>query len=404
MLLVNSKMYNKMKAFFTLYLIILSGIAGIAQTDAQFKGGSDSNEYIRALDSITMTYSNFIDQVNSLSSGLSEIEQERAAAFLTGTYSLVMESYLDNGNPADPGLTVWMTKYRKFAGDNPYTIYTQAPVNVNYAYKLSGKIFNGIYFGLQVYSLRQGFNLPSANIGLKDLTLNEDGTFEIFISKERPQNVFNWVPLTEGDHCFLVRQYFRERNDIQPATLKIERIDHNEVGTNIPLTSYLDRLANANKMLTDYIAGTIEINNILRDNAPNHYADPGAQILQPRYGGSMYPTKDNIYQGFWVSLKPGEAIHLHGKLPKALYASYVFYDRWYQTPEYRSVNCFRTMEEIVLNPDGTFDLYISPEKIDHPNWIDTGGLYEGSYSSRYLLSETKEFPTVEIIKIKNLNR
>jgi len=96
-------------------------------------------------------------------------------------------------------------------------------------------------------------------------------------------------------------------------------------------------------------------------------------------------------------------MRVHGRLPKdTLYASYVFYDRWYNTPTYPQANCFRTMNEVVLNSDGTFDLYISPEKINHPNWIDTGGLYEGSYSSRYMLSSETEFPTVEIVSIANI--
>jgi hypothetical protein len=96
---------------------------------------------------------------------------------------------------------------------------------------------------------------------------------------------------------------------------------------------------------------------------------------------------------------------VHGFLPKkTLYASYVFYDRWYNTPNYRKINSFRTMDEIVLNTDGSFDLYISPEKIDHPNWIDTGGLYEGSYSSRYMLSEESVFPEIKVIKINDIKK
>jgi hypothetical protein len=392
-----------MKKLIFLLLSFVS-FAAIGQEVGSGQTGVKGNPNIIAIDSIIKTYEHYIREVNDMSSGLSDLEKERAASFLTGTYSLVMESYVDKGNPADPGLTEWMTKYRKFAGDNPYTIYTQAPVNVQYEYKLSGKIGNSIYFGLQMYSLKEGFNLPSANIGLNDIKFNTDGTFEIYISKNRPADVQNWVPLAEGDHCFLIRQYFRNRSDIQPAQLKIERTDQNIANNHVPQTTLLERLENARKMLVDYIAGTIEINDILRQNAFNAYPKPGSKILQPKYGGSMYPTKDNVYQGFWVSLKPGQAIHLHGKPPKALYASYVFYDRWYQTPDYRKINSFRTLDELVLNPDGTYDIYISPEKIDHPNWINTGGLYEGSYSSRYMLSQDREFPTVEVINITDISK
>jgi len=392
-----------MRTIFGLILTLVVFMAS-AQDRHSKKNDKATNPDVMALDAIIKTYEKYIDEVNAMTASLSDIEKERAATFLAGTYSLVMESYVDNGNPAEPGLTSWMTRYRKFAGDNPYTIYTQAPVNIEFEYKLSGKRGNNTYFGLQMYSLRQGFNLPSANMSLDDIKFNQDGTFEIYISKDRPKSVQNWVPIGEGDHCFLIREYFGSRTNIRPCELKVERIDNNTPTRPVALTTLRERLENANKMLVDYIAGTIEITSMLRENALNHYPKPDAKVTQPQYGGSMYPTKDNTYEGFWVSLKPGEAIHLHGRLPKAFYASYVFYDRWYQTPDYRNINCFRTADELALNPDGTYDIYISPEAIDHPNWINTGGLYEGSYSSRYMLSEDKEFPTVEVVKIKTIKK
>jgi hypothetical protein len=158
-------------------------------------------------------------------------------------------------------------------------------------------------------------------------------------------------------------------------------------------------------MMKDYILGAIDVCSILANNALNEYASKDAQVRTPKYGGALYPTRDNKYEGCWVSLKEGEALQLHGFLPeKTLYASYVFYDRWYNTPDYRKFNCFRTKDEIVLNADTSFDLYVSPEKVDHPNWIDTGGVYEGSYSSRYLLSEETRFPEVSVVKISDITK
>jgi hypothetical protein len=331
-----------------------------------------------------------------MSAGLTDQEKARAAQFIAGTYDLVMESYVDKGDPARPGLTDWMTPQRKFAGDNPHTIYTQAPVDARFAYVLRGRPGNNFYMGLQLYGKAQGFNLPTANLSLPDIALESDGTFVIHIAKERPAGARNWVPLADGDHCFLVRQYFRDRHHIEPSLLHVERIDRGEPTAD----DYLLRLRLANEMFKEYVLGTIDVCGLLRDNAYNAYPSADASIRAPRYGGSLYPTRDNRYEGFWVKLDKGEAIHLHGFPPRDTpYASYVFYDRWYMTPDYRAVNCFRTADELVLNPDGSFDLYISPEKVDHPNWIDTGGLYEGSYSSRYLMSAETRFPDVRVISV-----
>jgi Protein of unknown function (DUF1214) len=381
-----------MRTFF-LSAILLANIA--------FSQTKYNNEYMDALRKIQHTYGKLLKVADSMSAGLSEQEKREAAEFARSAYSLVMESYVDKGNPAKPAFTVWMDPPRKFGGDNPHTIYSQTPVDPAYEYRISGKTGNTIYLGFQVYGYQEGFNLPTANIGLQEITLNADGTAEVYVSKTRPAGAKNWIPLTEGDHALLVRQYFRDRNNIQPANITIQRVDSKPSGKD----NYLQRLENADKMLTEYILGTIDICMLLKENALNAYAKPEAQVRAPKYGGSLYPTRDNSYEGFWVSLKPGEAIHLHGRLPKnALYSSYVFYNRWYITPDYRTVNSFLTGDEIKLNADGTYDLYISPEKINHPNWIDTNGKYEGSYASRYLVSSDKDFPAVKLIKISSLKQ
>lgn len=359
------------------------------------------NEYITALDKIQANYNFLSQKIDSMTAHLDANEKQIAANFLVATYDLVMESYVYKGNPANPGLTDWMKPpYRKFAGDNPHTIYTQAFIDAKYTYKLTGKLGSAFYLGIQNYSSSHGYNLTSGNISLDQMKINKKTkTFEVILSKERPVDAKNWVPIAEGDHSFIIRQYFKDRNNVVPADFKIERID--KLPT--PADNYLERLEKANLMLTEYIMGTIEVCNLLKTNALNAYPDKNAQVRAPKYGGALYPTKDNRYEGFWVQLKKGEAIHLHGTLPKdAKYVSFVFYDRWYQTPDYYTINSFMTGDELTINPDGTYDIYISPEKINHPNWIDTGGLYEGSYSSRYLLSNDTNFPTVEIVNVAQI--
>lgn len=363
------------------------------------KKAAPQNPLVWALLQANNTFDSLAVSVDSISAPLSEIEQQRAAFFLVSAYSIVMQSYVERGNPATPALTDWMTPPRKFGGDNPYTIYSQAPISDEFTYKLSGKSGNAIYMGVQLYGYADGFNVPTGNLSKKEMKLNPDGSFDVYIGKIRPKGAKNFIEMADTDHAFIVRQYFNRRTGIVPAKLSIARTDDNPSKG----TSYLERLEKTNKMMTDYILGTIEVTNLLRENAYNKYADKNAEVRLPRYGGALYPTKNNNYEGCWVALKEGEAMHVHGYLPKnTLYASYVFYDRWYNTPSYPEVNCFRTMNEIALNPDKSFDLYISPEKIDHPNWLNTGGLYEGSYSSRYLESTETVFPTIELVKTADI--
>lgn len=359
-----------------------------------------NSEYFNMQETVINTYNEMLKKTEEESGQLNDYDKKLEYQFAQGVYSLVMESYVEKGNPADPQITVWMRPGRKFAGDNPNTIYSQSFVEDKYIYKITGKLGNEVYFGLQLYKTENGANIPSGNINMKDMVLNKDGSFEIILSKEKPSNAKNWLALTSNDYTFLTRQYFTSRNDINPGYIEIKRID------NMPFENNLEtRISLANKKLRDYFLATFEANKMAKELSFNKYAPPNAPARQVSFAGALYPTLDNTYDGFWLSLKKGEAMHLHGKsLPKALYASFTFYNMWYMTPDYRYVNCYRTANELVLNKDGSYDIYISPEKVESPNWIDTDKQYEGTFAIRYLLAETKEFPTLEIVKIADIKK
>ena len=348
-----------------------------------------TNKFLIALQEIHREFLLLSKIIEKRSAALSDMEKKRASMFLYSAFDLVMESYVYKGDPAHPALTDWMKPYRKFGGDNPHTIYTQIPVDHHYSYVLKGRSGNAFYIGVQAYGYKAGYNLPTGFISLDDILPEKDGSFVLHLSVVRPSDAKNWICIQPKDHAIIIRQYFKGKLNNIPGKFTITRTDSSRYGS----PPYLKRLDKARSMLKEYINGTLEVCDLLHKNAFNDYPKANAEVKKPKYGGALYPTKDNRYNGFWVSLKTGEAIHLHGRLPQNTpYASYVFYDRWYTTPDYISFRTYLTNDDIVLNKDGSFDIYISPEQIEHPNRIDTAGLYEGSYSSRYLLSESTEFP------------
>lgn len=385
--------------------IILPAIAAVAlfscatPSATPTEGKAPQNQQIAALTAINSNFEKLSATVDSMTATLSEAEQHRAAFFLVSAYSLMMQAVVERGNPGYPMISEWMEPPRKFGGDNPYTIYSQIPISTEFTYRLTAKIGSAIYLGVQAYGSAQGFNIPTEGISIDKMKLNTDGSFDLYIGRNRPAEAINFLQISDGDHAAIVRQYFDSRVGNIPATIAIVRVDDN------PSTgpTYLQRLTKGIDMINDYIMGTIEVSTLLSEGAYNNYAPKDAVVRQPKYGGALYPTKDNRYEGCWVDLKEGQAMRVHGYLPKDTpYASYVFYDRWYNTPSYPEVNCFRTMDELALNADGSFDIYISPETINHPNWLNTGGLYVGSYSTRYLLSKETVFPTIDLVDIRDI--
>ena len=143
----------------------------------------------------------------------------------------------------------------------------------------------------------------------------------------------------------------------------------------------------------------MELTELIKAGGTNAYGPPGATYRQPKYGDALFPTLDNTYEGFFVDLAPDEAILLRGRLPRARYTSLVFYDRWWATPDYPRVRCYLTDRDLVLNADGSYDAVIAAADPGAPNWIDTGGLTQGIFASRFLLTEEKLLPEASVVKL-----
>lgn len=312
---------------------------------------------------------------------------------VVSAYSLSQEMWLFKSDPGKPAFTEWMANGRKTAGDSPYTVYLTTPVNVQHSYRLYGKLGQPTYFGLQIYKQIQGFNMPSSVFNQDEIVMDSEDNFEIIVSKDRPADGKNWIPLHDEDFLLMTREYRYDPRLQMPVQISIERIDQ----TSSAPPPLFDRFLKTAEYFKAIVFSTLEIASLL---SVNQFSPADAEVRMPKYGDSLFPTKDTFYDGFIVKLQPGEAIKLTGKLPgKWVYTSFVSYDRWYATPDYPSIRCYLTGRDLILNMDGTYTIYISADDPGHPNWIQTGGLYDGLFSYRYMLADSNPKPLVEKVKI-----
>ncbi|KMO78361.1 DUF1214 domain-containing protein [Mycolicibacterium chlorophenolicum] len=328
------------------------------------------------------------DVVARETEGLGDREVERGLFFLTSAYDLATEMWLQKGDPAAPELTNWEYPWRKYGGDNPTTSYLSAPVSPGRRYRLRGAVGDAVYAGVQVYTRGPGFNAPSANISDP---LGADGEIDLLIGGEQPADDSPWLPLTTGDYLIMVRLYHRR----PPATvpqLSFTRVDEAAQ----PELSWAQRALAAEAFFRDAVQSALSVTEVLRAAGVNAYPPPDATVHQPRYTGALFPTVDNVYDGFFVSLGPGQALRLQGRAPSARFFSFVFYDRWFNTPDFRSHRCFLTDSDIALE-GGSYEVVLGPDDPGHVNWIDTAGLTEGIFAIRCLLPRERHLPTATVV-------
>jgi hypothetical protein len=324
------------------------------------------------------------------------LERDRATDFLVAAFGLAVEMWYEKGDPCDPAWTEWMHPWRKLAGDNPGTVYLSAPVSARHQYLIRGPIARAHYVGVQLYHQVGGFNAPSANVSSAELVARQDGRFELVLGGERREGAANWLPLEPEDYIAMVRVYSYE-----PWTrwdVSIARVDEDPAEP-LPAEERLDKAAS---YFEAEVLSSMELTELIQAGGTNTYGPPDATYRQPKYGDALFPTLDNTYEGFFVDLQPDEAILLRGRLPKAKYTSLVFYDRWWATPAYPRVRCYLTDRDLTLNDDGTYDAVIAASDPGVPNWIDTAGLTQGIFASRFLLAEEKLLPEASVVKFAEL--
>jgi hypothetical protein len=356
----------------------------------------DTMQDLTDLTLVGSTWNDMSERVRACTESLPARERARAADFLFAAFSLAVEMWYQKGDPADPAWTEWMHPWRKLAGDNPGTVYLSAPVSPRHRYRVRGPIAGAHYVGVQLYRQVQGFNAPSAHMSSADLVADEDGRFELVLGGDRPDGARNWLPLQDDDYVAMVRVYSYE-----PWTrwdVSIERMDEAPAE---PLPA-AERLRKAASYFEAEVLSSIELTELIKAGSTNAYGPPDAAYRQPKYGDALFPTLDNTYEGFFVDLGPDEGILLHGRLPRAKYTSLVVYDRWWATPSYPSVRCYLTDRDLILNPDGSYDAVIAAADPGVPNWIDTGGLSQGVFASRFLLTEEKLLPEASVVKLTEL--
>lgn len=340
---------------------------------------------------LSRSLANNTEVVNREIAGLGPLEHERALFFLLSAYNLASEMWFQKGDPAAPVLTNWELPYRKYGGDNPTTIYLSAPVSPDLQYRLRGPIGDAVYAGVQVYTRGPGFNAPSANIS--DTALLGNGReIDLLIGGSDPGDGTPWLPLVADDYLVMVRLYHRVVPGAPPP-IEISCLNA-APGAGLPWSVRADK---ANEFFDEAVTSTMSVTEALRSAGVNSYPPPGATVKAPRYTGALFPTRDNVYDGFYLSLGPNQALRLRGTAPTAQFWSFVFYDRWFNTPDIPAHRCFLTGTDIELDADGRYEVVLAPRDPGHPNWIDTAGLAEGIFAIRYLLLQERELPDVDVI-------
>ena len=297
--------------------------------------------------------------------------------------------------------------------DNPDTIYRFMGVNGASEYEIHGRFLN--YADKKTlpadtsFSVLEGLSGTTSSILTgDDLVVNTDGSFVITVSTE-PSDEPNHLQLTSGSTLIAARNTLGNWNDEDPISLSIERVGGPpdslfaqiggfaflgpQVASNPTLTTLVSLIPPLPDMPPDLRGVFTAAILLVRGSQEAKYmalASTDPDTGKPREANTVSQPSSNaeflanqLQSNGYYELEDGQALVLKIDPGRANYFIVPTYDIWTITDDYWNKQTSLNNEQAIANRDGTYTVVISPTDPHVTNWIDTGGLHQGTISIRF---------------------
>jgi hypothetical protein len=307
--------------------------------------------------------------------------------------ALGIDEALRTSDPYEPALRPGnVDNHLKWGMDCPDALYSGSSIRSDAAYRIWGRPGGARFLHFQLMA-------GIANVGdlvADDLTLQPDGTFELFLSAERQGD--NWIHLAEGTSSLVVRQFFYDWLNEEPAALQIECLTPRPDGDHVAPSDEertARHLAALGAFVRDSVSFWWDIEEMGRAQGINAFRPP---VVRADIGGAT----DNVtVWGSW-ELADDEALLVEFTPPPALYWSLSFGNQWWETIDYARHQSSLNGHQAALD-GGAVRAVVAHRDPGVANWIDTGGQRRGAAIVRWVRAESAPVPVTKLVKFDDLD-
>jgi hypothetical protein len=367
-----------------------------------------------AFDALLQSLGRIRDEyVNNPVRGHDELEAVEGLAYAMQMVGHVSE-FLCEADRERPRFSLIVSPARKILGDNADSIYHQAAIRGDRAYRIRGRRTGQCYISFTVHGTDPtgGFGGPVlADINDNDLRFDADDRFEIVLSAEPPAagDPAVWVRLHPDAQMVLVRNYFQHEvsahNDPEVhVVLDIEPLMPLGPSPVVTDAELADRIHRSATMLEAITIGLRVFGEPAKtpfvSNEPNSVGTPWSFRAT---GEAVAGAVDIFYSSGSFELGPDDALVMEGTFPPSRFTNVVLWNVHMQTIDYRTRRTSLNQAQVVLEADGSYRIVISAQDPGVPNWLDTGGHRRGTIFWRFLLPESQpETPRCRVVKVSEL--
>ena len=330
------------------------------------------------------------------------LQQAEGVRYLSRLTRAGLEAYLEYQDPMHPQLRRMVHETVKLGADNPDNYYQNAQISGMYTYKIVGKrnTVDHLSFHTQNgnYGTTGGLE-PCGKLMDRDLVLEEDGSFEITLSKEKAAK--NWLKIEEETTLLMVRQTFADRAMEVPAELKvINTLVDQKPG---PLTS--TQVDEGLQTASMFVGGASLLFARWAHGFKKHVNQ--LPLFDPETSNAAGGDESIIYYHSYWKLEPDEALVIEVLPPACDTWNFQLNNYWMESLDYRYYKICINKQEASHGPDGSVRVIVSREDPGLPNWIETAHHLEGTMCWRwYRLHEGAQAvqPACRVLKRSEWNQ
>jgi len=353
------------------------------------------------------SWSDFCDELKTagnvlLSPGapLDPFQQAEGVRYLSRLTRAGLEAYVEYPDPSFPRLRRMVHETIKMGADNPDNYYMNAQVSGEYEYKIIGKRNSIDYISFHTQNGSYGSTgglAPCGKLDNDELVLEDDGSFEIFVTHEKQGK--NWLKTEEETTLLMVRQTFADRSKEVPADMEVVSLSGFERPG--PLTSkQMDEGLKAASML---VGGASLLFTRWAKDFQKHVNQ--LPLFDPEKSNAAGGDDTIIYYHSYWKLEPDEALLIEVNPPECDAWNFQLNNHWMESLDYRYHNICINKNGAFYEADGSVRIVVAHEDPGLANWIETADHGQGTMCWRWYRihpgSEARQ-PSCSVVKISAL--
>jgi len=305
-------------------------------------------------------------------------QQAEGIRYLSRLTRAGLEAYVEYPDTSVPKLRRMVHETVKMGADNPDNHYMNAQISGAFEYKILGKRNTIDYISFHTQNGNYGTTgglAPCGKLDNAELEIEDDGSFEIYITKE-PQGK-NWLKIEEETSLLMVRQTFADRFTEEPAQLEIQNLSgRNKPG---PLTS--KQMDEGLKTASLFVGGASFLFARWARDFKKHVNQ--LPLFDPDKSNAAGGDESIIYYHSYWKLAPDEALIIEVLPPACDFWNFQLNNHWMESLDYRYHNICINKQSAHYEPDGRVRIAVSHENPGIPNWIETADHREGTMCWRW---------------------